>query len=154
MACKHLLKKLGLGFHITQIQAAKLCHEDNSSRGATIFATLAVTQSRNLQNDWKFRDFIFKISTLLSCIQNVCKNESLPDIGRQNKLSLWHLYRCHYVGRNAYLSEFPVNSRSKISKWKLLNFIQSNEGISTLEYKIHHWSKVSKFNKTPELYSK
>jgi hypothetical protein len=74
------------GFHVTQIRAAKLCQEGNSGRYITVFANLDVTESRNFQNVWKFRDFIFKVSTLLSCMQNVFRNESLPDMGRKKQV--------------------------------------------------------------------
>lgn len=48
---KRFGQKLGQGFHVTQIRAAKLCQVGNSGRYATIFANLAVTQSRNLKNE-------------------------------------------------------------------------------------------------------
>jgi hypothetical protein len=39
--------------------------------------------------------------------------------------------RCHFVGRDATIWKYHVNSRRKLSKWKLINFIHSNEEIST-----------------------
>jgi hypothetical protein len=52
--------------------------------------------------------------------------------------------RCCYVGRDTALWKYPVNSRSKISKWKLLNYIQSIEAISTLKQKnISHVHNIS-----------
>ena len=58
-------------------------YEGNFERDATRFATFAVTQFADLQNSWKFRDVIPKVSTSLSRIQNICWNESLLGTGRQ-----------------------------------------------------------------------
>jgi len=46
----------------------------------------------------------------------------MPRFGRE---------RCHYVGRDATIWKYLVNSRRKLSKWKMMNFIHSNEAIST-----------------------
>jgi hypothetical protein len=35
--------------------------------------------------------------------------------------------RCRFLGRDAALRRYPVNSRSKLSNRNLLNFIQNNE---------------------------
>jgi hypothetical protein len=41
--------------------------------------------------------------------------------------------RYPYIGRDSAHRKYPVNSKSKICECKLLNFIQSNEAISTLK---------------------
>jgi hypothetical protein len=41
--------------------------------------------------------------------------------------------RYRYIWGDAARRKYPVNSRSKIFECKLLNFIQSNEAISTLK---------------------
>jgi hypothetical protein len=79
-------------------------------------------------------------------MHNICTNESLRDTGRRKKIvfaasfldmlvvmPLFVRDRYRYIGRDAAHRKYPVNSRSKIFECKLLNFIQSNEEISTLK---------------------
>jgi hypothetical protein len=70
-----------------------------------------------------------KVSILLSdiLVQNDCRNESLQCTGRRKKVVfaaslpdmpvktlLFFRDRCRYVGRDAALGKYPVNSGSKI----------------------------------------
>jgi hypothetical protein len=41
--------------------------------------------------------------------------------------------RCRYVGKDACLRKYHVNSRNMQSKRNLLNFIRRNKGMSTLD---------------------
>jgi hypothetical protein len=62
-----------------------------SGTHATLFTTFVVTQSYYHQNGWKFTHIIFKVSTLLSCVRNICRSESLWVTGQRKKLSLRRL---------------------------------------------------------------
>jgi hypothetical protein len=66
-------------------------------------------------------------------------------------VSLFVRDRCRYVGKDASLRKYYVNSRNRQSKRNLLNFIRPNEGISTLEYKTYHKGTIFELSELKSL---
>ena len=82
-----LLIKYGASCRTWQLTSNSTAHiYGNSGRHAILYATFAVAKYEKRYKQLKIQGWIFKVSNLLGCLQNICRSKSFRDIGRRRKV--------------------------------------------------------------------